>query len=462
MDDCGGSYPASRVIVSTTGRWIAYVASSFPGGGGASVHLVSCVVVLGRACLICPGVGDCVFLACSMFVSCLGVASGVLLSSSSSIGVGYASVACSSSSSSHHLARRACSFFIVPVCRFVLPGVVSSHRGGYRAAGVASHSPFFSFSYELGKTAQDWISRSSLSGVPTLLVPRLALPSRRASRAVSSLWCSPVAGVRSCGSARAASSVGGASFVCLAAWRGACPHHSPVVSSCFSPCVSFCRLVLRCPAGRIAWRACSSHRGLVVLVLRGGASVLVPCGVSFSRLVVASRWRVVIGDLPVAVALHACGSPGLRLVSRLVERGGFGFSFYLGGERMGGGSRPAIPVDCDCLFWFRREMGQCRSRHRRSSACFLSSYGCGAWGLCGVLIWLVVACFLSSAASLLPRVAHSIGDGRDGSRRGDCLLGYRHVAHCVSSMGVYNEYNVCDVYKRYKDTMIREYDGYMR
>lgn len=29
-------------------------------------------------------------------------------------------------------------------------------------------------------------------------------------------------------------------------------------------------------------------------------------------------------------------------------------------------------------------------------ACFLSFYGCGAWGLCGVIIWFVVACFLFS------------------------------------------------------------------
>ena len=32
-----------------------------------------------------------------------------------------------------------------------------------------------------------------------------------------------------------------------------------------------------------------------------------------------------------------------RLVSRLGERGGFVFSFYPDGERMGCGSRPAVP-----------------------------------------------------------------------------------------------------------------------
>lgn len=68
----------------------------------------------------------------------------------------------------------------------------------------------------------------------------------------------------------------------------------------------------------------------------------------------------------------------------------------------------------------------------------------------------------SRRLSLLPRAAHSIRGGRDGRRGGWCLLGYYGVAHHASSMNVYNEYDVCDVYKRYKDTKIREYDGYMR
>lgn len=79
----------------------------------------------------------------------------------------------------------------------------------------------------------------------------------------------------------------------------------------------------------------------------------------------ASRWRIVIGDLPVAVALHACGSPGLRLVSRLVERGGFGFSYYPRREWIGGGSRLAVsgPVlACLCAVG----VGRCRSHHRSS------------------------------------------------------------------------------------------------
>lgn len=38
-----------------------------------------------------------------------------------------------------------------------------------------------------------------------------------------------------------------------------------------------------------------------------------------------------------------------RLVARLGERGGFGFLFYPGRERMGGGSRLAVPVAGACL-----------------------------------------------------------------------------------------------------------------
>lgn len=96
------------------------------------------------------------------------------------------------------------SVLIVIGCRIVLSpcSLFSSVAAIVRRTAVVSHPSSVSFSYELGKTVQDWISRSSLSGVPTLLVPRLVLPSRRASRAVSSLWCSLVAGVGSCGSAR--------------------------------------------------------------------------------------------------------------------------------------------------------------------------------------------------------------------------------------------------------------------
>lgn len=58
------------------------------------------------------------------------------------------------------------------------------------------------------------------------------------------------------------------------------------------------------------------------------------------------------------------------------------------------------------------------------------------------------------------RLSDSRRTGRKAGRRAR-LLGYCGVAHRVSSMDVYNEYDVCDVYKRYKDIRIRKYDGYM-
>lgn len=64
---------------------------------------------------------------------------------------------------------------------------------------------------------------------------------------------------------------------------------------------------------------------------------------------------------------------------RLVERGGFGFSSHLGGERMGGGSRHAVsgPV-LACL----DAVGDGGNAVLIIGvpACSLSSYGCGAWG----------------------------------------------------------------------------------
>ena len=126
-------------------------------------------------------------------------------------------------------------------------------------------------------------------------------------------------------------------------------------------------------------------------------------------LVVASRGRVVIDDVPVAAARCACGPWGLRLVSRLVERGDFGFSSHLGGGRMGGGSRLAVsgPV-LACLdavggWW------QCRSRHRRSRLLPIVLWLRGV-DPCGVPppIWLVIACFLPLGLSLLPRAVYPI------------------------------------------------------
>lgn len=52
-------------------------------------------------------------------------------------------------------------------------------------------------------------------------------------------------------------------------------------------------------------------------------------GVSFLVSWCSSRGRVVIDDVPVAVAWRACGSLGFVSSHRLVERGGFGFSFLV-------------------------------------------------------------------------------------------------------------------------------------
>ena len=234
-----------------------------------------------------------------------------------------------------------------------------------------------------------------------------------------------------------------------------------------------CRLV-RFSSLRLVWRlvvcsSCPAGWGGVACLLVSSWSFFSCCvagrpfssrAASRSRLVVASRWRIVIGDLPVAVALHACGSPGLRLVSRLVERGGFGFSYYHRREWIGDGSRLAVsgPV-LACLL---RRRG--RAMPFSSSEFPPAPYRPMAAGRGAVRRPPFGSSLPTSRSrwlSLLPRAAHSIRGGRDGRLDGGCLLGYRHVAYRVSSIDVYNEYDICDVYKRYKDTMIREYDGYM-
>lgn len=114
------------------------------------------------------------------------------------------------------------SVLIVIGCRIVLSpcSLFSSVAAIVRRTAVVSHPSSVSFSYELGKTAQDWISRSSLSGVPTLLVPRLALPSRRASRLSVSCGVSlfVLHALRAGAAWRAYSSHRGRSS--RAAWRG--------------------------------------------------------------------------------------------------------------------------------------------------------------------------------------------------------------------------------------------------
>lgn len=237
-----------------------------------------------------------------------------------------------SSSSSHHLVRRVCSFLIVPVCRLVLPGVLSSHRwGGYRAknGGRCLSSPFHSH-MSWGK----WrVMRflSSSSDVPGLLVPRLALPSRGASRSLSAIMVFARGGcplLRPCPWRLVGS---GVSFVCPAAWRCACPHHSPVVSS--ASC-----LVVSC-----------------------GVSLLVPH-------VLRAVWRCVLAR-PIVVLLFSWDVAGWGVLPCLLvslSGGGFGLSFYPVGS--GWAAALVLPSRSRCLLVlrYRRGMRQCRSRHRRS------------------------------------------------------------------------------------------------
>lgn len=179
-----------------------------------------------------------------MSVSCPGVASCVS-PSSAGLGVGYAPGVGHRSSSSHHLVRRGRLRSHPPSCPSHLPGVISSHRDWFSCGGRRTF-PFISLSrlilIELVKTAQNVISRSSSSDVPGLLVPRLVLSSRGASRALFVIvMISRGDGrvLRSC-SFLSRRGRGGMPFACPAAWRRACPHPSPIVSFCFS---SF-RLVL--------------------------------------------------------------------------------------------------------------------------------------------------------------------------------------------------------------------------
>lgn len=307
---------------------------------------------------------------------------------------------------------------IVPVCRLVLPDVLSSHRERLsaivlRADGVVSHPLSVSFLYELGKTARNVISCSIALGCPWA-----SRSSSRLARLVGRLVPYRRRGVRSWRVSDLA-----VLLVGVSSWAG---RHSFVLrrSCVLAPNPVLVVSSASRPSSRGASRCLS----------------LMPCGLG---------WRGVLAVLGVAS----------RLVSS--SRGGFGFSFHLGGERMGGGSHPAVPgpvLACLCAVGGGtmpfspssfppapyRPMAAGRGAVRRPP--FGSSLPASRSR------WL----------SLLPRAAHSIRGGRDGRLDGGCLLGYRHVAYRVSSIDIYNEYDVCDVYKRYKDTMIREYDGYMR
>ena len=208
--------------------------------------------------------------------------------------------------------------------------------------------------------------------------------------------------------------MGGVSCVCFAAGRDARSHPLPVVSSASRLMRLVGRLVVASHVLRawMAWRACSSHCCRSSRAV-GCAFVLV----SFSRLVGASRRRGVIDGLPVAVAWRACGSRGCVLSHRLVGAWGFGFSSYLGGERMSGCSRLAVsePV-LACL----GAVGGCGDVVLVIGvpSCPLSSYGCVAWGRAASPIWLVVACFLPRGcrSCLVPFIRFEAA-GREAGRR---------------------------------------------
>ena len=200
-------------------------------------------------------------------------------------------------------------------------------------------------------------------------------------------------------------------------------------------CVASRLLVLPCPAGS----------GSVACLLvpsclffswggrcRSWCRGVLPCFPVSSDLLFSCRrsWRLVsrLGEHLVGVSSSmmyplrrrgVLAAPrGFVSSHRLVERGGFGFSSHLGGERMGGGSRHAVsePV-LACL----DAVGDGGNAVLIIGvpACSLSSYGCGAWGRAAPPpIWLIVACFLSPGLSLLPRAVYPIRGGRDGRRGG--------------------------------------------
>lgn len=271
----------------------------------------------------------------------------------------------SSSLSSHHLVRRGRSFSSSSGVVSSFPGVLSSHRmrvscGGRRAFLIRplSHSRM-----RWGKRRKIGFPAHRFRMPPGFSFLFSSCRLVGASRAVSLSWLPLVAGAGSCGSARWRLVVAEASFVCPAAWRYACPHPLSVVSSASRPSVSYgvSLLVPHVLRAGAAGRACLSR--LICSSRAAGRGVRSSSRFSSRG---ASRWRVVIDDVPVAVAWRACGSRGFVSSHRLVKRGDFGFSSHLGGERMGRGSRHAVSgLVLACLdavggWW------QCRSRHRRS------------------------------------------------------------------------------------------------
>ena len=262
------------------------------GLGPSAVHPVSCRHILGHACLIRPGVGHCVFLSysCSYHQSRRCVLDVPVISEPRRrLCSGCLS---SSSSSCHHLVRRGRSFLSssCSASSHWCPLFSSEAAIVRRTESVASHQSLRLVLIELGKTARNMISRSSSSDALGLLVPRLALSSRGASRALFVIVMVARGEGRVLRSCLCSCRLVGGGAECPAAWRRACPHPSLTVSFASRRLVSWgvSLLVLRCPAG---------FGGEVVFVLPclpaspNCSSRLVGRGVMF-----VSSWRLVFSS----------------------------------------------------------------------------------------------------------------------------------------------------------------------
>ena len=294
-----------------------------------------------------------------------------------------------------------------------------------------------------------------------------------ASRAVSSSWCSLVAMGVSCGSARWRLVVvpGRHSFILR---RGGVLALILRLSS-RSLLVPPSRVASRCSFPMSCWLGRRGVLAHIIVVLlfswsvagRGAGASCRACPVSSDcssravgrgvhsrlgeRLVVGSssmvcplRWRGVLA-VPVVSFRPSVSWSGDGLASRFILAEADGRRFP--------SCRPGAGA---CLPRRRRGMWRCRSR------------------LLPIILWLrgmgsvryPLLCSLSASCSrglsLSSRFACLVrDDGTEDGRRGGGMLGYRDGARHDLSIDVYNEYDICDVYKRYKNTRIREYDGYM-
>ena len=231
------------------------------------------------------------------------------------------------------------------------------------------------------------------------------------------------------------------SFACPAAWRRACPHPSPIVSFCFS---SFrlvgrlvSRLVLRCPASR--GRGVLA-RLIVIILLVGRGSWCRDCSFRLSSRRVGRHVRLVG-----ASRLLVSGS-GEALASRFIPTvsGGAAVLVLLSRGRC---LLASVPSE-NGVMPFSSSAFPPVSYHPMAAergACAVSSFGSSSPASCSSLAIALASC----------RLFDSRRTGREAGR----LLAW--LLWRGSSIDVYNEYDVCDVYKRYKDTRIQGCDGYI-